>query len=306
MNAHVPDLSPIEQIYDRNVASVKLRHGTKYEQLAALVFQVLDADSTVTHDVKLRGDGKETVHQIDVVVTREERSERTVIECRDKADPNKVDLDEARSFATVVRQLDCNGIMVTTTDYTSGALSLAMDEGITLLTLRPFLDSDMEGRLMRLEATLRAITPVPDAVRVEAPSHSDLKDGEVTLPLDAAIVEGSPAATLRHLLASLMDAPLEGPIPQGPQSTIREFDPAVVIDVPGPRLEIARIQVDYHVEEMETTFRVDAGDRVAELLLQSVGGDVDRVIWDGDLQRYIVSSAGRVVQRLMAPKGSAS
>jgi hypothetical protein len=73
-------LSPIEVIYDRNVAAEKLKHGTKFEQLTALVFQLLDADVTVEHDVKLRGDGKTTVHQIDVHVARGPKMKQ----CRDR------------------------------------------------------------------------------------------------------------------------------------------------------------------------------------------------------------------------------
>jgi hypothetical protein len=45
----------IEHIYDRLVAEDKLKSGTKYERLAALVFQILDQGSFVVHDVVLRG-----------------------------------------------------------------------------------------------------------------------------------------------------------------------------------------------------------------------------------------------------------
>jgi hypothetical protein len=34
--------------YNRNVAAQQLKHGTKYEQLGALVFQVIDADATLS------------------------------------------------------------------------------------------------------------------------------------------------------------------------------------------------------------------------------------------------------------------
>jgi len=56
----------IERIYDRLVADEKLKSGTKYERLAALVFQTLDRGSLVVHDVTLSGPGKEAEHQIDV------------------------------------------------------------------------------------------------------------------------------------------------------------------------------------------------------------------------------------------------
>lgn len=46
---------PIEHIYNRMVAEEKLKAGTKYERLAALVFQILDRAWFVIHDVELRG-----------------------------------------------------------------------------------------------------------------------------------------------------------------------------------------------------------------------------------------------------------
>jgi hypothetical protein len=54
----------IERIHDRFVAEETLKSGTKYEQLAALVFQVLDRSALIVHDVKLSGPGKEAEHQI--------------------------------------------------------------------------------------------------------------------------------------------------------------------------------------------------------------------------------------------------
>jgi hypothetical protein len=292
-------LSPIEQIYNRNVAAEKLKHGTKYEQLTALVFQVLDAAAAVEHDVTLRGDGKTTVHQIDVHITRRDTTKRVIVECRDKSYDRKVDLDEARSFATVMRQLGADGVMVTTTDFTAGAVTLADDEGLRLMTLRPFLPSDQGGRLKAVDTTIRAVMPVPDAVRVAMPhaDGSDFTEGSHEVPIDAAVVSGSPAGTLRDLLGSLMEAPLAGDVLTGPQTTSRDFNPPVVLDADGRRFQVTSLQVDYHVEVEVVSFRVDAGDRIAELILRSLDGAVDRVFWNADLQRYIVAPTGLVVER---------
>jgi hypothetical protein len=166
--------------------------------------------------------------------------------------------------------------------------------------LKPFLPEDAEGRLMVIDVKARAVMLIPDDVRIGAPSPegSDFGEGRYTVPLDSFIVEGGHAATLRDVLGSLMDAPLEGPVPEGPQTAVREFDPPVVLDVEGRRMEISALRVNYHVEVAEVAVRVDAGDRVAELILRSVDGAVDRVIWNADLQRYIVEPTGLVVERL--------
>ncbi len=58
--------SPSELVYNRLVADEKLKTGTKYERLAALVFKVLDANADVVHQLILRADDKTTVHEIDV------------------------------------------------------------------------------------------------------------------------------------------------------------------------------------------------------------------------------------------------
>lgn len=295
-------LSPIEAIYNRNVATRELKHGTKYEQLAALVFQVLDSDATVEHDVKLRGDGKRTVHQIDVHVTRGDKTRRVVVECRDKDEPNKIDLDEARSFATVARQLGATGVMVTTTGFTAGALDLAADEGLELLTLKPFLPADAEGRLVAIDVMVRAVMPVVDAVRIIAPpgDQSEIADGEHLVSTDSAVLSGSRADTLGDLLASLMVAPLGEPVPEGRQTSSRTFDPPVELVTETGQLRIGELQLDYHVEESETSFRVDAGQHVAALVLRTIDGELDRVIWDEDLQRFIVDPTGLVAERLTA------
>jgi hypothetical protein len=288
-------LSPIEQIYDHHIAEEKMKHGTKFEQLTALVFKVLDGDSSVKHNVRLRGDGKTTIHQIDVHIMKGDLRERMIIECRDKTEPNKISLDETRSFATVVRHLDATGIMVTTTDFTAGAHSLAEDEGLLLFTLKPFLDEDQEGRLMVIDLDIRAVMPIPDNVQVESPESGV---GHQAISMDSAVISGSSAPTFRHVLESFMDAPLQGDVPEGQQTTERAFDPPLVIDLQGHLLTITRMRVDYHVEVEVIKQRVDAGMKVAEMILRSTDGNIDRVIWDTDLSRYCIDpNSGDVIRR---------
>lgn len=278
-----PQLSPIELIYDRHVAEEKLKHGTKYERLTALVFQTLDADAAVTHDVRLRGDGKKSVHQIDVRVTKAGRTRRTLIECRDKEPGNKVDLDEARSFATVVRQLEADGVMVTTSGFTQPAIDLADDEGLEFFTLRAFVTADEENRLMSIVLTAQAVMPVLDEVKgVPASAEPD----EMTMRLEGATpVSGAGTSTrIKDLVLEMMPTPLTDP-PEGEQETVRRFEPPLVIYGPEGPIEVAEMRVRYHVETSSFEQTIDAGGKLAELLIQSVDGTFDRVIWDADLRR---------------------
>ncbi len=276
-------LSPIEQIYDRHVAEEKLKHGTKYERLTALVFQTLDADASISHDVRLRGDGKKTAHQIDVRVTQAGRTRRTLIECRDKSPDNKVDLDEARSFATVVRQLDADGVMVTTNGFTQPAINLAEDEGLELLTLRAFLPPDGEDRLMSIQLKVQAVSPVLDGVAARS-GAGELAETPVGFDGATPVSGLSTARTLDEVVRSMMRTPLADP-PEGGLETVRRFEPPLVIHGADGPVEVNELEVRYHVETRSFEHTIDAGGKIAELVLKSVDGTFDRVIWDADLRQ---------------------
>lgn len=146
----------IDLIYDAAVASEKLKNGTKYERLTAIVFKILQDSAYVVHDVHLRGDGKQTKHQIDVAISAGPQQERrrVLVECKDHGQETKVDLSEMRDFNGALVQLrPARGIFVTTSDYTKPARSYARDENIALAVLRPFTEQDWEGRLREINIT---------------------------------------------------------------------------------------------------------------------------------------------------------
>lgn len=299
-NSELQSLSPIEQIYDRNVCAEKLKHGTKYEQLTALVFQVLDANAMVNHNVKLRGDGKLTVHQIDVEITRGGDTRHVVIECRDKSGQNKIDLDQARSFATVVNQLGAHGIMVTTNGFTAGAMTLAADEGIELMVLRPFLPNDIDGRLMTMDVKIRGVIPVAETlqIRVIQTTESQIRvEWEQKIPLDSPIISGSPFHVFEDLVGSLMSSPLESPIFNEQQTTSKNFTPPIVVLLEGREIHISGMRLEFHLDSIETSLTIDAGERIAELILKSLNSETDRVIWKDELQNFLFVDPGRVVKR---------
>lgn len=286
-------LSGIEEVYDRTIALERLKHGTKYERLTALVFQLLDEDTTITHDVRLRGDQKRTRHQIDVRITKAGEERRVLIECRDKDNGNKVGLSEARSFATVLRHLDAKGIMVTTTDYTKGAQDLAADESIQLLTLRPFRDLDQEGRITAINLLVRAVRPVPEQVQVEPARDTDRAN--LLVHTTAPITSGSTQPTFGALLWSIMEAPLTAPIPAGTQIAARQFNPPIVtVDSNSQSVSVAALNVRYRVEVDERRVRIDAGARIAELILRSLDGTFDKVVWREELHRFTLDDSGTV------------
>jgi hypothetical protein len=143
----------IEQTYDRVIAEEKLKSGTKYERLTAIVFKILDESGLVVHDVRLRGAGKEARHQIDVSASYGQGPRRVLVECKDY-DSESVGIGIIRDFNGALIQLQpAQGIVVTTTQFTPEACAYARDEGIALVQLRPFTDRDWDGRARAINIT---------------------------------------------------------------------------------------------------------------------------------------------------------
>ena len=157
----------IELIYDRAIADEKLKDGTKYERLTAIIFKILQESAHVVHDVRLRGDGKRTSHQIDVqiAVGPEHDRRRILVECKDHEPGTKVDLAEIRDFNGVLVALQpARGIFVTTSSYTAPARSYAWDESITLVELQLFTEEDWEGRLREIHVKALQLSSEDHAV----------------------------------------------------------------------------------------------------------------------------------------------
>ena len=99
----------LDLVYDRLVAEEKLKQGTKYERLAAIVFASLEGRTTV-HDLRLRG-ASGVRHQIDVTIGPDNR--RLLVEC--KHYDKKVGLGIVRDFFGVVEDLRPDQAVVVTT-----------------------------------------------------------------------------------------------------------------------------------------------------------------------------------------------
>lgn len=293
--------TPIELIYDQHVADEKLKAGTKYERLAALVFKRLDQDGTVLHDLRLRGDGKSATHQIDVTIDRDGFDRRLILECRDKEPGNKLGLGDVRDFYGAVSQLGAEGAMITTEGYTKGAIEFATDEGITLAVLRGFRDDqDWEGRLQRVLITASAYIADETSIRAELLAIGDVNfsyaavaDPNLIPMLDEY---GTDVGTLADVVRTAL-----GQVPVGTVGTAVEcltFDAPLTIQLAaGNEVAIRGVKVTAEFEEIVEKSVVDAGDRVATLILQTLDGVVDRVIFDTDLKMFSFDQDGMVLPR---------
>ncbi len=140
----------IDLAYERLVAEEKLKRGSKYERLAAIVFKQLMADTTV-HDLRLRG-ATGARHQIDVIVGDDRQ--RVLIEAKDYA--KKVGLPLVRNFWAAVEDLGADeAFIVTTVGFTKPAVTYAAGKAVQLAVLRPPSNEDWEGFVRRVVLTLR-------------------------------------------------------------------------------------------------------------------------------------------------------
>src|SRR5262249_1709328 len=60
--------SRYDELHDKYHKILTTKAGTRYEQLAALVFKALQDKNAVIHDMELAGEDPEVKHQIDVTV----------------------------------------------------------------------------------------------------------------------------------------------------------------------------------------------------------------------------------------------
>jgi len=301
----------IERIYDRLVAEEKLKAGTKYERLAALVFRVLDQSSMVVHDVKLIAPGKEAEHQIDVNATDRAGQHRSVVvETRDRKEP--VDLKQVRDFFGVVHQLKPDlAWIVSVVGFTPEAEKFARDEGIGLAVLRPNQPGeDNRIKAIHFKMAVRGMgTPhITRWLAADDNERSRLQEllrgrEETKVMIDANResfydADGAPRGSLRELLEPVFQS-LE--LELGSNEGEYEFGAVHYIDILGVRGAVRGFAYQIDLSEGVNEFTIGNPSSVAELIFRSVEGTVeqpiDRVVYDTDLKGLALDADGRVIAR---------
>ncbi|HWA55263.1 MAG TPA: restriction endonuclease [Solirubrobacterales bacterium] len=308
---------PIELIYNELVAEEKLKAGTKYERLAAIVFKILNTEESVIHDLRLTGDGLETAHQIDVHVRRGDKELRWLVECRDfeaNARSPKIGLGEVRDFASVVRDLmPDEAMMLTTVGFTSGAETYAREQKIRLAILREFRDvSDWEGRFreLRVKGTLQG----PSDLKITNWLVVDDEERRRVRPLLEAAGSWEEQRVTDTHSEYFLDSEGE------PEATLAEVLDPIYLDIqksltPGVNTGTAMLDrtrhlrfgtvlvalrgFDWEVELFTWTheWASRVGDGLAKLLLRTLDGEIDQAIFARDIVAWEISDKGEVAQR---------
>lgn len=301
---------PIEVLYTEVIADEKLRHGTKYEQLAALVFKQLHQTDTVTHDVRLRGEGRRTRHQIDVRLTaRGGKQLRAIVECRHlfgKGGKKKLGLGKVRDFASVQRDLEADEAwLVTTGGFTKPAVTYAEEQGVRLAVLappekRPLERIEFRGRVgapseLRITRWLAA----DDAERARVtPLLADRDvDGTMIDAYDNYFLDEYEQRTERFVdvldpIYQRLQRELDEGLNQGTEHfgyirRVRLGD--VVVAVRGFDWEIG-------LSYGRFDFSIDLADKITRLLLESLDGRVNERFSRADLRRWKIGPTDRVVR----------
>lgn len=300
----------MDTIYDNHVAMEKLKMGTKYERLAAIVFKILNESDVVVHDLTLRGDGKKTGHQIDVTIQKAGApfSKRVLVECKDY--DTKVGISVIRDFHGALHQIKPDeSFVVTTEGYTRSARTFAEEEGIKLAILREFKEEDWEGRIKKfvIEGRIQYQNPpkiiswvVANQKKLdEYIAQIDSNKMNTSLQTDATRTyfcdqNGTPIESMQKVLQ-----PIFGKLPTRLNEIItgrHEFEDIKHVFLEGILVEIKGFDYEYTCDEVVIESIVEA-EHIAKLIFQVIDGDLNKIIFDQDLDKWTFDQDGEVISK---------
>lgn len=298
----------METIYNAHIADEKLKQGTKYERLAAVVFKALNTNDVVIHDLTLRGDGKKTPHQIDVIIERASISKRVLVECKDY--DSKVGIGIVRDFFGAISQIKPDEAFVVTTEgYTRTARSFAEEEGIKLAILRGFKEEDWDGRVkeIHIRGTFTVMnTPQISWIAASQEEldnfHANANNAEInsvqkTNTLDTFFYDcqGNPQENFQTVLQPIFNSFSRNP--NSPTTGQYEFESTKYIKLAGVLVAIKGFKYEFSSHQITSETVVDAGQKIATLLFQVIDGTLDKVIYNQDLDRWTFDDDGHVVPK---------
>ena len=296
----------LDELHDELFSERPQKDGTRYERLAALVFKILDPEAHVVHDRDLPAlPPEQSEHQIDVVIERPGKDPvRALVECRHYNEVlEKKDVMAHRAAAD---QIGAQAVMITTKGYRSGAKTYAEDKGVSLLELRPFRPGDWKGRVREAKMDFEfvfTIGPTVGLTLADAAEETRLTDAGFSLPLEipeASIVwegetfydaEGKPTEEILPALAE-----------RGADMSVGEreiaFDAPRWIPYYGELVAVEAVR--WRVEQVPVKQTVVAGRGLGEprmLVVDAVGTDLNRAVFERHLERLTIASNGEVVER---------
>ena len=314
--------SDMDVIYNEVIANEKMKVGTKYERLAALVFKLLAKEHTVIHDLRLRGKGKKAQHQIDVTVSDHLSKKRVLIECKD-FDSDKVGIGIVRDFFGAVHQIAPDeAFVVTTNGFTREAKVFAADEKIKLAILRAY-DAESDGAyLSRIILDFHIFTRqnvrvrewlVPKDVDLEAIKAKltpQLGRSEVVSTRDAYFCDANGVSTepLESVLGPLVQQEVVHFMEdQNKVATMIDdcatvtgswhFDTTYHITLGGVLVPTNGVHFELDVQRTVETKVIGSASSIKTLVMKTLDGSLDKVFTKDELGSLDFDSEGKVIFR---------
>lgn len=276
----------VDVVYDRYMAVEKLKKGTKYERMAAIVFCVLEKQ-TVVHDLRLTGTSG-VAHQIDAVVGPDHK--RIIIEAKDYT--KSVGLGTVRDFFGVVEDLRPDGAYVVTTEgFTGPAKKYTEAKGIRLGILRVPRDADLDGLVQSMVLTIDMMQFKLGPVSWQPAEPDDMPeavvDSQHRVWSDDATVAYADGTT-KTLTSALKEewGPAYAAVPLGEERELGgvvRFDRPAVLSLPGnPPISVSAYKWEGRVTTISSTSDITP-DVTPELVFIDGHDGTKRVFTDKDL-----------------------
>lgn len=297
--------SPIDKLYESIYGELPQKAGTAYERLAAAAWKLLNQDSGVAHDTRIRGEISKSLYQIDVEAT--DSDGRHAGEAKDYTErDSKVGRPDLQKLGGALPDIAVDsGKFFSATGYTKPARQYAsasdqiVGKKIELYDLREVVEKDLEGRIKKIICKMHFIVPA-----YERSSFNPVWTSEGMKQLRQLVDTGELGNELQLHIENIVSA--DGTVLASiPELTSRGFGGDATaknvsgswqftgghISVDGHLIPIAEIKYDVAFDEDIRELVIEA-DGKATLILKSEDGSVDKVLQDVDLKRVTFDENG--------------
>jgi hypothetical protein len=273
--------------------------GVEYEWLTTLLLATLGWHGTTPDATECAVD-RRTKHQLDVIARNPAGELRHLLaECRDW--DKMVDKSTIEELVELRAQADTNVVAAVTTEgFTKDARSLAVEEDVALVCLRPFSKEDADGFVKRIEMTFVFHVAAYSDFDVELMSnHRSMRGVHFQIAFDEdhlLALDGSPAETASEILGTA-----DPPTKEGVFRQRATFSKGRLLQVVGkdPVAISALAWTETVRRDSHTTVIETEGDPV--LVVERLGDDgriaSERLVVDDDLYAWEIDGEGEVIRR---------
>ncbi|MGM1019995.1 MAG: restriction endonuclease [Bacillota bacterium] len=298
----------IENIYNNLIANEKLKNGTKYERITAVVYKLLDETNTVFHDLRLRGYGKKAKHQIDVTIEKDNQSKRILVECKEY--DKVVGVGIVRDFFGAVSQIQPDeAVVVTTKGFTKGAIDFANDEGIKLAILREAEDSDWDGLIRKVKITADMLITDDPQITWLGVSEEEMNRAKKLLKDHWGKTEHiqmyseyfynenfEPTYTQQEVIEPIIKVAKR--VPNDKTRGRHEFVKPLFVKMHGVFINIKGFKYEFFTRVKTFEINVDDGGKVALLLFKMLNDNKKHLIFQDQIDNWIFTNKGEVINKI--------